>query len=205
MQRRQDGKRTLTLEAVSRPLVVSGFSRTFRVLKPALMLCMLGAAAVSVAAQSAGNPASNDQRDIEKGRQAVQQACAACHNNVLRMIQSQKRSADQWRDTVYAMIGRGGHIFPDEIEPLVAFLVANSGRSQAAGTPAGQTAQQTPASEGKAILERNCQECHDLETATKKPAGTDWGAVVSTMLGYGARVPAADQQKLLEYLNGLPQ
>ena len=121
------------------------------------------------------------------------------------MIQSQKRSADQWRDTVYAMIGRGGHIFPDEIEPLVAFLVVNSGRSQAAATPAGQTAQQTPAVEGRAIPERSCQECHDLETATKKPAGTDWSSVVTTMIEHGARVNAADQQKLLEYLNGLPK
>lgn len=170
-----------------------------------LVVWILGAAAVSVAAQSAQSAENNDQRDIEKGRTAVQQACAACHNNVLRMIQSQKRSADQWRDTVYAMIGRGGHIFPDEIEPLVAFLVANSGRNPSSTTPPAQTAQQTPAVEGRAILERSCQECHDLDTATKKLAGTDWGTLVGTMIGYGARVSATDQQKLIEYLNGLPQ
>lgn len=171
---------------------------------PSLIVWILSAAAVSVAAQGAQSAQSSEQqRDIEKGRTAVQQACAACHNNVLRMVQSQKRSADQWRDTVYAMIGRGGHIFPDEIEPLVAFLVANSGRSQT--STAAQTAQQASAGEGRAILERSCQECHDLDTATKKPAGKDWGAVVTTMVDYGARVSAEDQQKLLEYLNGLPQ
>lgn len=161
-------------------------------------------ATVSLGAQTAQTQTAGatNQADAEKGRQTVQQVCVACHNNALRMIQSQKRSADQWRDTVYSMIGRGAHVFPEEIDPLIAFLVANSGRSQAPTTPTGQAA---PASEGRAILERSCQECHDLETATKKLAGTDWGTLVGTMIGYGARVSATDQQTLIEYLNGLPQ
>jgi cytochrome c5 len=166
---------------------------------PALVI----AAIVSLGTQTAQTQtAGASQGDTEKGRQTVQQVCAACHNNALRMIQSQKRSADQWRDTVYSMIGRGAHVFPEEIDPLVAFLVANSGRSQTSATPTGQAA---PASEGRAILERSCQECHDLAMATKKPTGKDWSAVVATMIEHGARVSATDQQKLIEYLNGLPQ
>lgn len=157
-----------------------------------LFVSMLAAAAVSPAAQT------SDQRDVEKGRQAVQQVCVACHTNALRMIQSQKRTADQWRDTLYSMIGRGAHVFPEEIDPLVAFLVANSGRAQQSA--AAQTAQQAPASEGRAILERTCQQCHDLETATKKPAAKDWGATVTAMIDFGARLTAAEQQKLVEYL-----
>jgi hypothetical protein len=34
-------------------------------------------------------------------------------------------------------------------------------------------------------------------------AAEDWSAVVARMMNYGARLTPADQQKLVEYLNGL--
>jgi cytochrome c2 len=167
------------------------------------VMAIVAAAAVSVTAQgaAAGQRAAGDP---QKGAQTVQQVCVACHNNALKMIQRQKRTPDQWRDTMYAMIGRGAHIYPEEFESLVAFLAENSGRTPAAtggSLPAGQTA----AGGGRAILERACQECHDLDTATKRPGGKDWGTVVATMVGHGAKVSVADQQILIAYLNTLPQ
>ncbi len=164
-----------------------------------------------LAAAVSATPQGDQQAQIEKGRQAVGQACATCHPAIMRMIQAQKNSPEQWRDTVYSMIGRGAEILPDEIEPLTAFLAANSGgnREATGQTPgggrqgAGRADQQTPEAEGRAILQRSCQQCHDMATATKKLPADDWNAVIAKMMTYGAKLTPADQQKLSGYLNGL--
>jgi cytochrome c5 len=155
------------------------------------------APATSAAAQGA------DQAQVDKGRTAAGQICATCHNNFGRMIQTHRKTAEQWKDTVYSMIGRGALILPDEIDPLAAFLAATAGpNSRPIASPA-RTSPQAPESEGKALLDRNCQMCHDLATATKKPPAEEWRAVINKMVTYGASLTASEQQKLVEYLNGL--
>jgi hypothetical protein len=42
-----------------------------------------------------------------------------------------------------------------------------------------------------------------MATATTKLPSEDWNAVIAKMMTYGAKVTPADQQKLIEYLNGL--
>jgi cytochrome c5 len=166
---------------------------------------------VSAAAQAAAPAQAGEQAQIEKGRQAVGQACAACHRNILRIIQIHRKSAEQWRDTVFSMIGRGAQILPEEIEPLTAFLTATAGPKQTSAAPAAQTAgnaartpaPQLPEGEARTILQRQCTRCHDLEAATRKPAAGDWKTVIARMVTYGAEVAPADQQKLIDYLNGL--
>lgn len=162
-------------------------------------------AAAGAARPQSGNAAppaqSAEAAQIEKGRQAVGTVCVGCHNNIMRMVQIHKKTPTQWRSTVYSMIGRGAMIFPEEIGPLTAFLssvtAAGAQPAQAAGTGAAAM----PASPGRAILERSCQACHDLATATKKPAAGDWNSTVSRMVLYGAQLGAADQQTLVEHLN----
>ena len=55
------------------------------------------------------------QADIEKGKTAVTQVCVGCHDGgaIMRMVAVRKKTADEWRDTVYRMIGRGAQVFPD--------------------------------------------------------------------------------------------
>jgi mono/diheme cytochrome c family protein len=78
-----------------------------------------GAAQVSTAA------------DVEKGRVALTQVCQGCHGGgIMRMLEVRKKSADEWRETVYRMIGRGAQVFPDEIEPMTAYLVATAGQGR---------------------------------------------------------------------------
>jgi cytochrome c5 len=166
-----------------------------------------------VAGQATGNAPKDAQ--IEKGRQAVGQTCAACHAPILRMAAAQKQNQEQWKDTIYSMIGRGAEILPDEIEPMAAFLAATSARGPAAadaepgggggrGGRGGAPAQAAVAgTDGRAILQRTCQQCHDMATATSKPPTEDWNAVIAKMTGYGVRLSSADQQNLIEYLNGL--
>jgi cytochrome c5 len=169
-------------------------------------------AASSIAAQVVASAPAGQQAQIEKGRQVVGQVCAACHTTIPRMIQVHKQSPEQWRDTIYFMISRGAQVMPDEVEPLVAFLSANGGndaRPAAAGSGAGRAGpgraaqQQMPDGEGRAVFQRACQQCHEAATASNKQPSEAWDAVMARMMAYGAKLNSADQQRLLEYLNGL--
>jgi mono/diheme cytochrome c family protein len=143
---------------------------------------------------------SKEQADIEKGRVALGQACVQCHN--LRGIQSQRKTLQQWRDTVYGMIGRGGMILPDEIEPIAAYLGATYGPNSPRTPPPAQ--QQLPASEGRAILQRSCTQCHDLQTAIGKSASQqEWTDIIVRMVGAGASITPTEQQTLVQYLTTL--
>jgi 3-oxoacyl-ACP reductase-like protein len=135
------------------------------------------------------------------------------------MVRVQKKTAAQWRDTVYSMIGRGGHILPDEIEPITAYLTANFGpdsrpaaaAGQAPGAPApagaaASLAQQLPEAPGKAILVRTCQQCHDLKAATTRITQQDsWDSIVGRMLSLGARMTPEERQELVRYLGSLAE
>ena len=114
------------------------------------------------------------------------------------MVQVHKQTAEQWKDTVYFMISRGAQVMPDEIEPVTAFLTATAGSNP---RPSGRG---RPGADGTGILERNCQQCHELATASNKPAAQEWSAVVARMMIYGARLTPAEQQTLIAYLNGRP-
>jgi cytochrome c5 len=162
-----------------------------------------------LAAQEAARAQSGQQVQVEKGREVVGQVCVACHTNILRMVQVHRQTPEEWKDTVYSMIGRGAQVMPDEVEAVTAFLSANAGgngqptsRTLNAGRPARDD-QQMPEGEGKAILQRTCQQCHDLATASAKQATEEWSAVIAKMMTYGAKLTPADQQKLIAYLSGL--
>ena len=161
-----------------------------------------------LAAQISASAPSDRPVQIEKGRQVVAQVCAACHTTIVRMIQVHKQTAEQWKDTVYFMISRGAQIMPDEIEPVTAYLAATagsnpeatqtSGRGQARAGDSGQTAE----ANGAVILQRNCQQRHELAVESKKLEAEDWPSVITRMTTYGARLTPADRQKLIDYLSG---
>jgi cytochrome c2 len=143
---------------------------------------------------------SPQQARIEKGRVAVSQVCVGCHSGggaggIMRMLEVREKSEQEWRETVYRMIGRGAQVFPDEIEPLTAYLASSARRSRP----------QTPSSGGQAdsILARRCGQCHDLTRATTKLASEDWPTIIDRMVGLGAVVTPAERQTLIEYLTAL--
>lgn len=162
-----------------------------------------------VARQTAPQAAS--QADIEKGKTAVTQICVGCHDGgaIMRMVAVRKKTADEWRDTVYRMIGRGAQVLPDEIEPLTTYLTAAGGQASGAAAAGrrGRAAQATTAADGDAtaILARRCQLCHDLAKATTKPATAEgWDAIIDRMVKLGAGVTPAEHQTLVAYLNTRP-
>jgi mono/diheme cytochrome c family protein len=165
-------------------------------------------------AQAPGGGSADKQTQFEKGRVVVGQACAACHTTIVRMIQVHRQSADEWRDTVYFMISRGAQVMPDEIEPVVAYLAATAGKDSPVvpqtaavagrgGRGGAGAGPQLPAGAGRAILQQNCQTCHDLATASSKMPSEEWSDVITRMVSYGATVAPKDQETLATYLNGL--
>ncbi len=175
-----------------------------------IAIALLALLSSGVGAQVSTNTPATQTAQIEKGRQVVAQVCATCHATLGRMIQVHKQTAEEWRSTVYFMISRGAQIMPDEIEAVTAFLAATAGQGSQAtiqapgrGRGAGPAGQPSASAGGAAILQRNCQQCHELATATKKPAGQEWNAIVSRMMSYGARLAPADRDTLIGYLNEL--
>jgi cytochrome c2 len=178
-----------------------------------------GTSAAPQAVQAAAQPFA--QADIDKGRTTVTQVCVGCHNNgaIGRMVAVRKKTADEWRDTVYRMIGRGAQVLPDEIEPLTAYLTTAGGQGRAAGGSAAPAAERGggrrgapaaagdgPAGDATAILAQRCQLCHDLATATRKPAsGASWASIIDRMVTLGAAVTPAEHQVLITYLNARQQ
>ena len=102
---------------------------TIRSLGLVLSLTIWAAAGGSVTAAQDARAA-----EIEKGRIAVTAVCTGCHDNgILRIVEVRQKSVDEWRDTVYKMIGRGAHIMPDEIEPITLYLSSVRRPQQTAG------------------------------------------------------------------------
>jgi len=175
-----------------------------------------GVEGTAMSPRVAGAAQASTAADVEKGRVALTQVCQGCHGGgIMRMLEVRKKSADEWRETVYRMIGRGAQVFPDEIEPMTAYLVATAGQGRRPATsavPSAEGGRSRPAAAGQeprdaeatAILARRCQLCHDLAKATTKPASTEsWDAIIDRMVILGAAVTPAEHQTLTAYLGGL--
>ena len=55
-----------------------------------------------------------------EGKKEVTTLCASCHS--LQLIVSQRKTAEQWRNTVDNMIGRGAQLFVEEVDTIAAYL-----------------------------------------------------------------------------------
>jgi hypothetical protein len=55
-----------------------------------------------------------------EGRQLVLDSCASCHN--LKIVVHARMSRADWARSVNDMIQRGAPVFPEEIEPITAYL-----------------------------------------------------------------------------------
>ncbi len=89
----------------------------------ALVLGLVGSLYVGVTKGSPGPAMQSSQASQEqRGEEALGQGCTQCHR--LGPIMIQRKTADQWRDTIYDMISRGAQVMPDEIDPLTVYLAA---------------------------------------------------------------------------------
>jgi cytochrome c5 len=138
-----------------------------------LLACALTAVAV-VSGQTA-----------DKGEQIQNASCLGCHD--LRPIQTQALDKDGWTKMIASMVDKGAEVKPDELAPLVDFLVKNHGP--------------LPDGAGKTILLNTCTVCHDLGRV-RRQGGTrdDWNDILGAMLNEGAMLSEQDYPVLLAYL-----
>jgi predicted DNA-binding helix-hairpin-helix protein len=88
-----------------------------------LFVCLMVAAA-------AQQPEPNAERLLPpmppgEGRDLVQTDCVGCHK--LNMIFQTRKTQAAWAKEVNDMIQRGAAVFPEEIEPITAYLRKNFG------------------------------------------------------------------------------
>ena len=121
----------------------------------------------------------------DKGEQIQNSSCLGCHD--LRPIQTQALDKDGWTKMVASMVDKGAEVKPDELGPLVDFLVKNHGP--------------LPDGAGKTILLNTCTLCHDLGRV-RRQGGTrdDWNDILGAMLNEGAMLSEQDYPVLLAYL-----
>jgi cytochrome c5 len=121
----------------------------------------------------------------DRGEQIQNASCLGCHD--LRPIQTQALDKDGWTKVVASMVDKGAEVKPDELGPLVDFLVKNHGT--------------LPEGAGKTILLNTCTVCHDLGRV-RRQGGTrdDWNDILGAMLNEGAMLSEQDYPVLLAYL-----
>jgi len=79
-----------------------------------------------------------------KGKDVVISACSSCHS--LDRIAALRLSEEGWRNTLRQMIENGASLNPEDMNPIVAYLVANFGAPAASNaTAAAPSVQSAPA------------------------------------------------------------
>jgi cytochrome c5 len=130
--------------------------------------------------------AGQEQRQPERGEQILSAACTtACHDT--RPIDTQALDEAAWTKSVKAMIEKGADVKPDDVKPLVDYLVKFHGP--------------LPDGPGKALVLNICTQCHNLERVRRSqrtPEG--WLEILETMLNEGAPLSEKDLPEVLRYL-----
>ena len=143
-------------------------------------MCVAILAAVFLAA------APQETSQPERGEQILNAACTtACHDT--RPIDTQALDEDAWTKSVKAMIEKGAELKPDDMKPLVDYLVKFHGP--------------LPDGPGKALVLNICTQCHNLERVRRSqrtPEG--WLEILETMLNEGAPLSEKDLPDVLRYL-----
>lgn len=89
----------------------------------AFFVCLLVAAAAQQPVPDANR--SSPPMPPGEGRDLVQTDCVGCHN--LNMIFQNRKTQAAWSKEINDMIQRGAAVFPEEIEPITAYLSKNFG------------------------------------------------------------------------------
>jgi cytochrome c5 len=138
---------------------------------------MCSAAAVFAAGQNVS--------PSERGEKILNQACTNCHD--LRPIDVTALDTDGWTKVVNTMIQQGAPVKPDDVSPLVEYLVANHGP--------------LPDGSGKDIVLNTCTMCHDLQRVrTHGATRQEWEETLQAMLNEGAPLSDDEFRIVLNYL-----
>jgi mono/diheme cytochrome c family protein len=126
------------------------------------------------------------------GREVVARRCVTCHEADL--ITQQRLSRDGWVRSVDKMIRWGAVVDSDERDAMLDYLAAHF-----APKPVASHLVATAQHEG--IYKRACLTCHDADLVeAQRLTRAGWVRTVDKMIRWGAQVPEADRDGLVDYL-----
>jgi len=121
----------------------------------------------------------------ERGEQIVNAACTTCHNT--RPIDTRALDEEAWTKQVKAEIEKGAAVKPEDVKPLVDYLVKYHGP--------------LPDGPGKELVLSICTQCHDLQRVRRERLSPEgWVEVLEAMLNEGAPLSEKDFPDVLRYL-----
>jgi cytochrome c5 len=126
------------------------------------------------------------------GKDTVTARCVSCHEPDL--ITQQRLTRVGWGRSVDKMMRWGAVVDAAEREPLLDYLSANFAPKPAASNLVATAGSET-------VYKRACMTCHEddlIEAQRLTRAG--WLRSVEKMMRWGANVPAADKDPLVDYL-----
>jgi cytochrome c5 len=126
------------------------------------------------------------------GQEVVAARCLTCHEADL--ITQQRLSRAGWGRELDKMVRWGAVVDAGEREPMLDYLAAHF-------TPAPVASHIVATAGAEGIYKRACFTCHEddlIEAQRLTRAG--WTREVEKMIGWGAVVPDADKEALIEYL-----
>ena len=139
----------------------------------------------------AGQVSSAQQLPAGPGADLMKARCMSCHESDI--ITSQKLSAAGWTNSVNKMVRWGAQVTTEERDVLVPYLAAHFAPRPVASHANTGT--------GEATYKRACLACHDADIISQqKLTRTGWTNSVNKMIRWGATIPDADKEPLIDYL-----
>lgn len=126
------------------------------------------------------------------GREPVIARCLSCHE--ADILGQQRLSRAAWGRSIDKMIRWGAVVETAEREPMLDYLSAHF-------TPNPVPAHIVATAGTEAIYKRACLTCHEDDLIeAQRLTRTGWTREVDKMIGWGAIVPDAERDALIEYL-----
>jgi len=134
------------------------------------------------------------------GLEVLNRRCLSCHE--ADIITAQKLSLTGWTRSVDKMVRWGAVVTPEERAVLQPYLAAHfaptPAASHALSEGIGRNAADTRV---EGVYQRACLTCHEADIIEQqKLTPTGWTRSVEKMMRWGASVPDADKQPLVDYL-----
>ena len=129
------------------------------------------------------------------GADVIKTRCVACHDTDL--IASQRLSSAGWGREIDKMVRWGVLLLPEQREALQPYLAAHFGPAPAAA----HTSPSASTENGEATLKRACFSCHGVDLIEQQRLSRPgWVREVEKMMRWGANVPAAEKDPLVDHL-----
>lgn len=134
------------------------------------------------------------------GKEVFAKICSGCHE--LDLATGQKKTKDQWKETVDRMIGYGAEVTKEQSDQIVNYLAANFGApadAPKANADAALDAKVMPEGPGKQIILRECTTCHAPDHFVKyRHTNEEWQTIV-TRMGQRAKLTSKDDLDAIQH------